>query len=187
MRKLLLFAVLGGALALATTAFAAPPSHFSFDNSASGYAPFTSAACGVPVYITTTGTFDITLYYDASGSVVREIDRVPDGTTTFSSPATGKSFTIRGSSVAQADYPGGAVLGGPAIVSFVGFQGSGGGPGTSVTAGHLVWNGTVDDFSPEGIPLVDFGGDPIFAAGTFPDFLTVQLPERCAALGGTYA
>ena len=187
MRKhLLLLAALGGALALAATAYAAPPRHFSFDNSASGFAPFTSAACGTPVYITVTGTYDVTLYYDANGNVVRELDRIPDGTTTFSSPATGKSFTIRGSSVTEVDYHGGATLGSPAVVRLLGFQGSGAGPGTSVSAGQRVWNGTVDDFSPEGIPLVDFGGDPIFAAGTFPDFLTVQLPERCTALGGSY-
>jgi hypothetical protein len=67
----------------------------------------------------------------------------------------------------------------------VGSVGGAGGPGTDVTAGRVVTPGVVVGFSPEGIPFVDPAGDPTFEAGRFPDVLTVGLPERCAALGGS--
>lgn len=171
--------------AFASTAAAAPPAMYSFDISNTHYAPFTSAHCGLPVYITDSGTVKVTVFYDGNGNIVREIDTIPGGTTTFFSPATGLSFTERGSTVAIYDYGSGATINGPATVAVVGFQGDAGGPGTAVIAGRTVLPGTVTSFSPEGIPNVDVTGEPISQNGVFPDFLTTVLPERCAALGGT--
>jgi hypothetical protein len=37
----------------------------------------------------------------------------------------------------------------------------------------------------KGIPEVDVSGDAISESSVFPDYLSVGLPERCAALGGS--
>ncbi len=188
MKKLGLVTVAVAAFALAAFASAAlamEPATYSFDISRTYYAPFTSAHCGIPVYITADGSVEITLFYDQDGNVVREIDRAPGFTDTFFSPATGQSFTVHSPFVAMYDYGAGATLGGPATITLVGTEGDAGGPGTAVTAGRVVIPGVVIGFSPEGIPLVDPAGEPTSQSGTFPDFLTVGLPERCAALGGS--
>jgi len=184
MKKLGIVAAVLAFGAFAASASAAAPATYSLDISRTYYAPFTSAHCGIPVYITADGSVEITLFYDQNGNVVREIDRSPGFTDTFFSPATGLSFTVHSPFVAMYDYGAGATLGGAATITLVGTEGDAGGPGTAVTAGRVVIPGVVIGFSPEGIPFVDAAGEQTFH-GTFPDFLTTILPQRCEALGGT--
>jgi hypothetical protein len=120
---------------------------FSFVND------FFSAACGFEVTGTVSGTANITLFLDSSGTVVREIDSFGKATTTFS--GNGNSFRFPGAfgMSVQTDYPEGATLGAPAIFTVKGLLGHVSGIGAD--AGQDLFTATVVDFSPEGIPIVD--------------------------------
>jgi hypothetical protein len=133
--------------------------------------------CGFPVTISYTGVSRVTLVYDRSGLVVREMD---SGTVmkTLTSANVSYSFHM---SPAQFSYPGGASIGSTAIATFVGLQGHA--PGfISSNAGLVRVEGTVVGFD-GGIPVVDFDGttDPILAVGHHqgPDKVG---PAVCASL-----
>jgi hypothetical protein len=189
MRKLAVLAAVCVAALAAGSAAAAGPEHLVIPVSDSFPAPFLTDACGIPVQIELSGTAHITLERNASGLVAREHDVLSSFTATFSSPlslgGTGRSFVNRSPSVATFDYGSGATLGSTASITLVGLAGAAAGAGTSVTAGYLHQTGTVVDFSPEGVPIVDFDGPVTAQHGVWPDFFDVGLPERCAALGGT--
>jgi hypothetical protein len=136
-----------------------------------------TALCGFQVTVTYTGESRVTLVYDGSGLVVREID---SGSVmkTYTSANGSYSFHV---SPAQFTYPGGASIGSTAVATFVGLQGHA--PGfISSNAGLVRVEGTVVDFD-GGIPVVAFEGttDPILAVGHHqgPD---VVGPAVCAAL-----
>ena len=120
---------------------------FSFENE------FFSEACGFEVTGTVSGTANITLFLDSSGTVVREIDSFPAARTTFS--GNGNSFSFPGAFAMsfRTVYPEGATLGAPANVTVTGMLGHVKGIGAD--AGQDVFTATVVDFSPEGIPIVD--------------------------------
>ena len=64
---------------------------------------------------------NVTLFYDKSGNIVREIDTYPGGKVTFTAVATGKSVTYSlAGAVIFTDYPEGTFIGAPAIVEFHG-------------------------------------------------------------------
>ncbi len=180
--------------AAAVAVFASPaaamePTRLSSDVTGTFFLPFTSAHCGIPVYLSQEGTAEVTLFYNESGQVVRELDRVVGASITFFSPAdqpggTGKSFTIIGSSVTMVDYGAGATISSPATITFVGFASSATGPGSDVSAGQQVITGTVVGFTAEGLPIVDTAGATPIQHGHFVDF-SVVFPQRCEALGGT--
>ena len=135
-----------------------------------------TAFCGFPVTVTYTGESRVTLVYDRSGLVVREIDSGPV-MKTYTSANGSYSFHV---SPAQFTYPGGASIGSMAVATFVGLQGHA--PGfISSNAGLVRIEGTVVAFD-GGIPVVDFDGDdPILAVGHHqgPDLVG---PAVCAAL-----
>jgi len=132
--------------------------------------------CGFPVTVTYTGESRVTLVYDQSGLVIREID---SGTVvkTYTSANGSYSFHV---SPAQFSYPGGASIGSKAVATFAGLQGHA--PGfIASNAGLVRVEGTVVDFDGD-IPVVDFGGsEPIMAVGHHegPDRVG---PAICAAL-----
>ena len=120
---------------------------FSFQNE------FFSEACGFEVTGTVSGTANITLFLDGSGSIVRETDTFPAARVTFS--GNGNSFSFPGAffMTFRTVYPEGATIGAPATVTVTGLLGHVKGIGAD--AGQDVLTGTVVDFSPEGIPIVD--------------------------------
>jgi hypothetical protein len=120
---------------------------FSFENE------FFSEVCGFEVTGTVSGTANVTLFLDSSGTVVREIDTFPAARVTFS--GNGRSFSFPGafSMSFRTVYPEGATLGAPAIVTVTGLLGHVKGLGAN--AGQDVLTATVVEFSPEGIPIVD--------------------------------
>jgi hypothetical protein len=189
MRKLALLAAVCAAVVSTGSAVAAGPDHVVIPVSDSFLAPFMSDACGIPVAIELSGVLHVTLERSTAGLVVREHDVLTSFTATFSSPlelgGTGLSFTNRSPSVATFEYGSGATIGSSASITLVGLAGPAAGPGSSVTAGYQQLTGTVVDFSPEGVPIVDFDGPVTAQHGVWPDFFDVGLPERCAALGGT--
>ena len=166
-------ACMAGALLFGTAgpAAAAPPQHetFPLDNS------FSFDDCGFVVDVTQSGTLHVTLWRNDAGLVARERDGVSSFHSTFTNAETGKSVSFVNSQTSFWDYGSGAVLGSSVKVTFVGMGGRlpVGGP----DAGRIVVTGTVVDFTPEGIPLVEVPDqEPSFVAGHHPD------PDLCAAL-----
>jgi hypothetical protein len=189
MRKLALLATIVAAGFAATAALAAGPEHVMIPVQDSFYAPFMSDACGIPVTITIEGVSHTTLWRNEAGLVVRERDVLSSFTATFESRTalggTGRSFTNRSPGVAEFDYGSGAVLGSTSTITLTGNAGPAAGPGTERTAGYQRLTGTVVDFSPAGIPIVDFDGPVLEQHGRWPVF-DVILAQRCAELGGTF-
>lgn len=132
--------------------------------------------CGFPVTVTFTGESRVTLVYNRSGLVVREIDS-GTVTKTYTSENGSYSFHV---SPAQFTYPGGASIGSQAVATFVGLQGHA--PSfIPSNAGLVRIEGTVIDFDGD-IPVVSFGGsEPLLAVGNHesPDRVG---PAICAAL-----
>src|SRR2546429_6761829 len=65
---------LGGGTLAATPAWATPPKHFHIPINLSFPDDELSAACGFDVVEVLAGNIDITLLYDQSGTLIREID-----------------------------------------------------------------------------------------------------------------
>ena len=188
MRKLALLAATCIAAVAATGAGAAAPERYRVPIQDSFFAPFMSAACGVPVTITIEGTANVLLERNDAGLVVREHDVLSSFTSVFESPTglggTGRSFTNRSPGVATFDYGDGATIGSTAVVTLTGLAGPAAGAGSAVSAGLQRLIGTVVAFSPEGIPIVDFDGPLLTEHGTWPEFDLI-LEQRCEALGGS--
>jgi hypothetical protein len=112
-----------------------------------------SDACGFDVFVDVVADLKVTLIFNQSGLVVREIDTAGGGTITYSSPETGNSFSFA-FQPSQWDYGSGAVLGSSVIVSFTGLGGHA--PGfIDSDAGLFRFLGVVTGFD-QGIPIVDF-------------------------------
>jgi hypothetical protein len=158
-RRLLVFIVVAlSALAVPATSSAQRAVHLqnAIDISTSFQSPLLSEACGFPVTVTVSGALDETLIYNDAGLVVRQIENTPAATATFSSPYASFSFPEAATSVFT--YPGGATLGSTANFTSSGLLRFGLVPGFGVSnAGiDIVANAVVVDFTPEGIPIVDF-------------------------------
>jgi hypothetical protein len=171
---------LGGGMLAATPAWAAPPKHFhhlSFNFSFRD--DELSDACGFDVFGVFAGPIDVTLLYDQSGTLIREIDTFPTLTFSFAAPSTGKSIGSKSPVVGIADYTGGGALGTAAVVRLTGLQFRLG-PGVMFT-GRQVFDAMVVDQSPEGIPITEFT-NLISQTGNF--FSGDTAPLVCAALSG---
>ena len=159
MRRLLVFITVAlSALAVPATSSAQRAVHLkdAIDISNSFQSPLLSGACGFPVTVTVSGALDETLIYNDAGLVVRQIENTPAATATFSSPDGSFSFPQAATSVYT--YAGGATLGSTANFKSSGLLRFGLVPGFGVSnAGiDIVANAVVVDFTPEGIPMVDF-------------------------------
>ena len=159
MRRLLVFITVAlSALAVTATSNAQRAVHLqnAIDISNSFQSPLLSEACGFPVTVTLSGFVDVTLIYNDAGRVVRHIENTPAATATFSSSDGSFSFPEAATSVFT--YPGGATLGSTANFHASGLLRFGLVPGFGVSnAGiDIVANAVVVDFTPEGIPIVDF-------------------------------
>jgi hypothetical protein len=153
-------ALIAPAAAAATpfsSAQATPPSHFSEPVNFSFPLDYYTDLCGFPVVQTLDGTLNTTLRYDRSGNILSEIDTQPGATVTFSSPASGKSFSWPFADLLRTDYTNGAALGGDATS-----YGSGLGikvPGVpAADSGRIVFDAVVVDSTGYGVPIVAFEG-----------------------------
>jgi hypothetical protein len=159
MRRLLVFITVAlSALAVTATSSAQRAVHLNNVNDISNsfVSPLLSEACGFPVTVTVTGALDETLIYNDAGLVVRQIENTPAGRATFSS--SDGSFSFPEAATGHFTYPGGATLGSTANFTSSGLLRFGLVPGFGVSnAGiDIVANAVVVDFTPEGIPVVEF-------------------------------
>jgi hypothetical protein len=140
------------ALMATGTSSAQRAEHITLDNNFTFIGGFISARCGFDVTVTLSGTLDVTLFYDESGNIVREIDQTPAGLVTFTGP-TGRSVTYStAGNAAFFNYPEGAFIGAPAIVEFQGDWSHT--PGVFLGPGAFTFRSTVVDFiEPEHVPL----------------------------------
>jgi hypothetical protein len=124
-----------------------------------------SDVCGFDVTIHIEGTARVLLTLDADGEVVNEIDTF-SGFITYSSDTGSFSFPL--TQPIMFDYGQGAEIGSTATIKIVGLFGHV--PGLIPSdAGIVILSGTVVDFSPEGIPNVDFNGEVTFQRGNFEE------------------
>ena len=178
--SLVALVALGGGTLAAAPAWATPPKHFhqlpfnfSFRDDA------LSAACGFDVFDVIVANIDTTLFYDQSGTLIREIDTLPVGTFSFFAPSTGKSIGSRAPMVLVTDYAGGGAVGTAAVGTVTGLQLMLA-PGVMFT-GKQVFDAVVVDHSPEGIPIT-MVTNLISQNGNF--FSGDIAPLVCAALSG---
>jgi hypothetical protein len=153
MRRAVLVAIVVAALASAASTAAGNVTRFTFPVDDT-FGPILTEECGFDVFTEVTGTVTVTLIETSQG--VRETDLIPGGRVTYSAPSQGTSFSFEANLVGHTLYPEGTTLGAPAIVSLTGLLGHVAGIGAD--AGLIMFETTVIDFSPEGIPIT---GDPI--------------------------
>jgi hypothetical protein len=167
-------AVAGCGTFLPAAASAAPPARDRFPVEAEfDFEPATQA-CGFPVTIAFSGTFDLRVFTRPDGSV-HEIDTQPATKLTYRS-ATG-SYAVPFSAVYHATYPDGAFAGAPAHITLTG-KGFGSDPFVGPGSGRLVFEGVIAAMDGD-IPLTRFT-ELVSASGEF-----TKAGERlCAALGG---
>jgi hypothetical protein len=175
MRTLALFSSLMATLLVASTGSAAPPSRFTFTFDET-FPSMLTFACGFPVFVHVEGNATATLFFDRSGTLLREIDTQPGFKVTFFAPSTGKSFTYPSAGAFIQDYSNGTDLGSPVIATVTGLLNGTG--STPPDAGRVVMNAVIVGFTPEGIPIIDPVSD-ISRTGHFNDDL---VAARCATL-----
>jgi hypothetical protein len=171
-------------VAISPAGLAAPPTHIRFDVDFSFFLPRLTARCGFPVYRREVGTISVALFFANDGTTLRREDDTAAGyRLTYFSPATvpggtGGSFTTPTSASLKTQYPQGAILGAPAVLTFTGLQSHV--PGIAPQAGRQVFLGEVVFITPEGIPVTDFS-DPDTSRGNFDD-PTAVLAAICSAV-----
>jgi hypothetical protein len=126
--------------------------------------PYLSNVCGTDVFVQVTGTLRVTLWRNAEGDVVRELDRTPASRLVFRAPATGGTFSTPNATVTTYDYGAGAAIGSAADVRIRGEFGRVTGF-IPADAGVIELHGTVVAFDEFGIPIVDFPDTPTRETG----------------------
>jgi len=172
-----------GAVAVMAVMVAAPaaadaPQRFVIVNDLTVQSGALTAACGTPVFRSVSGPVQVILGTAADGSV-HETDVFLDAALTLSAPALGTSFSWK-FGPAFYEYPEGAHVGAPAIVTVVGVDSNV--PGLHASSGRTVFQGVVTGFTPEGIPIADTFAT-LSQFGNQVDFPTL-VPAICAALTG---
>ena len=178
--SLVAFLALGGGMLAATPAWATPPKHFfhiPLNDSVRDDA--LSDACGFDVFDVFAGNINVTLFYDQSGTLIREIDTFPTATIGFAAPSTGKSIVSASPAVGHIDYTGGGALNTPAVLRITGLQFMLQ-PGV-ISAGRQVFATRVVEITPEGIPVTP----PMTLISQSGNFFSGDIaPSVCAALSG---
>jgi hypothetical protein len=152
-RLVVLLGLVALALMAATTGSAAQAKQISIDLNDSFQDPDLSAECGVDVFVSFVAPLRVTLVYNRSGLIVREMDHAGNGRVTYRSPDTGKSFSFP-IQPSQWNYGSGAVIGSRATFQFVGLFGHV--PGLIASdAGLFRAVGVVTGFDEFGIPEVE--------------------------------
>jgi hypothetical protein len=185
-RRLLVFIIVAvSALAVPATSSAVRAVHLqdAVDISNSFQSSLLSGACGFSVTVTVSGALDETLIYNDAGLVVRQIENTPAATVTFSSLYG--SFSFPSAVTSHYSYAGGATLGSTANFTSSGLLRFGRVPGFGASnAGiDIVANAVVVDFTPEGIPVVDFTESTVFISHGKRNSDEETFAAICAALG----
>jgi hypothetical protein len=177
------FSALGVLAAGAPTALAGgpsnPPQHVTIEDDFTFQSRRLTQACGFPVFGTVQGTLNVVLRTDRNGVLV-ETDAFTDWRLSFSAPSTGNSFSYKFGPTTFV-YPQGTFIGAPSVVTLYGVQANY--PGAPAEAGRLVIAGEVIDISPEGIPLVEFVGQPTSNVGNVLSVAESTF-NLCEALAG---
>jgi len=166
------------AAALAVPAAAGQPDRFVVVDDFSFQSGLLTAACGTPVFRSVSGPVLVIVRTAADGSV-HETDAFLDWSLTFSAPVYGTSFSWK-FGPAFYEYPDGAYIGAPAVVTVVGVDSKV--PGLHAEGGRTVLQGEVIDFTPEGIPVADTFATLSEAGNQVSN--AVLVAAICAALTG---
>ena len=146
---------------------------------------FLSEYCGLDVFVQGEGFLDVTVHFDRDGRVVRENYSSAGASVTYWAPLTGNSYRFPWMPREEFVYPGGAVIGGPAIYRIVGMIVNH--PGLPPDAGLLSLRGTVVDITPDGVPIVAFT-DADFEAAIVrgrSNSVNATADATCTALAGS--
>jgi hypothetical protein len=179
MRLVLMAIVVTSVLAVTSPGDAGAPTRFTDVLDFSFVSSFWTGTCGFPVVQTIQGKVHVELFTAADGSV-REIDTLPSLSFELSAPATGRSFSYpMGPTIFE--YPQGAYVGAPSIVTTFGLQRRV--PGLPAEAGRTVFEGVVLFLNAAGLPVVDFGPPAVEQHGNVNDLFDMIF-GACAALAG---
>ena len=164
-------------LTLQAGAMANPPlqywQHVDFSFRTAG----ASAVCGFDVFVHIVGGGRATLFYDKTGTIVREVDSAPDLHVTISAPSTGKSFTFAFAGALLTTYNDGGVVGSSGIAVMTGVDHRY--PGSGINAGRTVFEVEVFEINEAGIPITDFVN---VISETGSDLNTSIAVARCNAV-----
>jgi hypothetical protein len=156
------------------------PTHFSEQVDFSFVSPYYTDLCGFDVSESLAGTLKATLFFDRSGTVLRETDTQPGAVQTFSSATTGRSFSWPFASTLVTTYPNGTALGAPAVARGSGLAAKI--PGVPADAGVVTFGQATVVGYQDDVPVIDLG--PITGqSGHSNDFATEDA-AICAALAG---
>ncbi|HEX5014354.1 MAG TPA: hypothetical protein VFV72_09385 [Candidatus Limnocylindrales bacterium] len=174
---------IGGAVALATVAFASPAAaaakHLDIEIHDGFLDDFLTEECGTTVIVAFDASLKVTLVYNDEGLIVREIDPNGPGRTTYTAPDTGNTFSIPWSG-GTIDYGDGATIGSTWTSQTHGLLGHI--PGYIASdAGRIVFSGYVSGFDEWGSPLIETT-DVLFEVGNREGGSGAILEAFCAAL-----
>jgi len=150
---LLVLVVAGNVTLMAPSAGAMPPEHVTIPFGFTFQDPGLTQACGFAVFVSLSGAMEVKLFFDETGTLVREIDTGPNVMATTSAPSTGKSFSYPFIDLGNTTYSGGGALGTEAVISESGllFRVD---PGNVMNARHIVEEGVVIDHFGD-VPIVE--------------------------------
>jgi hypothetical protein len=141
------------ALIVAAPTGAGQASHLTIDIHESFLSAFLSNACKTDVVVSFDATLNVTLVYNQTGLLVKEVDPSGGGRVIYSAPLTGNSFSFPFQS-AVIDYGAGARVGSTFTMKLVGLFGHV--PGLVASdAGQLILSGVVKGFEENGSPLLE--------------------------------
>ena len=173
--------IVAGFAVLPVPASAAAPETFRQEISDTSTHDYLTELCRTTVVVSQSGTAVVTIWRNKAGLVIREHDRYPGATLTFSAPDTGRSVTMRLQADTTWDYGAGATLGSDVLITARGLMFHVPGE-TSAFAGNETYRATVDGFDENGVPLNNDGADFVRFVGHQPD---VDVPAAvCRALTG---
>jgi hypothetical protein len=141
-------------LAVAGGASASPPHFERIDVNISVVDTYFTQRCGFEVRFFNIGTFNATIFVDATGTVVREVDTYPGDSAGWSSPASGRSIVFPNGAMLVTEYPNGTALGSQTTTTGHGLSAKI--PGIPADAGTAVFAGHVAFIDPDGVPIVAF-------------------------------
>jgi hypothetical protein len=141
------------ALIVAAPTGAGQARHLTIDIHESFPSAFLSNACKTDVVVSFDATLNVTLVYNQTGLLVKEVDPSGGGRVTYSAPLTGNSFSFP-FQTAIIDYGAGATVGSTFTIKFVGLFGHV--PGHIASdAGQVILTGVFEGFDENGSPQLE--------------------------------
>jgi hypothetical protein len=145
--------IAGLALTVAAPIGAGQARHLTIDIHESFPSAFLSNACKTDVVVSFDATLNVTLVYNQTGLLVKEVDPSGGGRVTYRAPLTGNSFSFPFQTTII-DYGVGAMVGSTFTMKLVGLFGHV--PGLVASdAGQLIVSGVVEGFDENGSPQLE--------------------------------